>query len=192
MYENVLPGMAQNAWNEGVTMAGRMAAGRPLDGTPILRDATPGVTEIYRNSLMPRVYPFEEPYVDPGHAKFLEIQKMEYDYRPPKQINHSVKSDFEWFNPAPHEPIIPKSSASALGLAVAHGIQLQKERENSNSYFKPKWETDFGVQPIKTEINLFPKRGGMHDSFNVNSSGDIFNGHTTIELKGGLKKHLPW
>lgn len=49
----------------------------------------------------------------------------------------------------------------------------------------------FGIQPINVDNDVLPS-GGMHDSFNVNSSGDIFGGHTTIELKDGLKRRLGW
>jgi hypothetical protein len=330
MYENVMSGMAQNAWNEGVTLATSFAAGGPACGmlgygTPFAMleryDATPFATEVYENSLMPRMDPFTPAYVDPGRSKFLEIQKMEWEYQPPKAINHSVKSDFDWFKPTTLiEPILPKSQGrnlvadmmprgrNELNLGKSNLWEIDSAIENARNrkidpiplykseplpeYIKPyeqpfkpwgepkplndyeplgyyisetrkllypeqkpyepfklesikSWEpeqvkqwwekepvtlrerepirlwepeplkryefepiklqaeernpffvekrnTDFGIQPIKIENNLFPKRGGMHDSFNVTSSGDIFNGHTTIELKGGLKARLPW
>lgn len=60
-----------------------------------------------------------------------------------------------------------------------------------NPYFKPKKFTNFGFQPIGMfEVDFF--RGDLHDSFNVDNFGNVFNGHTTIRFRGGFEKRLPW
>ena len=62
---------------------------------------------------------------------------------------------------------------------------------NPNPYFMPKKFTNFGVQPIgRFEVNSF--KGDIHDSFNVDHFGNVFNGHTTVRFRGGLEKRLPW
>jgi hypothetical protein len=157
---------------------------------------------------------------DQGRDKFLEIQKKEWNYTPPSPFtsNHYKKSDFEWIKPTtPIEPIYPihtepfticKSLIDKWqeeGLRAATSIhELYKSpilREPSKPIENPLYvnkkdkkeecfSNGFGFQPIN---DIFPKKGSMHDSFNVSSSGDIFNGHTTVDLGGTTKKaRLPW
>ena len=184
----------------------------------------PASMGVFRDSQRPIL-----PYVDPGRAKFLEIQKMEWEYKPPSPYTSShYKRDLDWLKLTPYEPIIPKPTyfffdrnPSVAPIPFHNPIPIYKHEPIKlfepepikyqpiklfepepykpymppvieNPYFKPLPMTDFGFQPIKIANDLFPKRGGMHDSFNVTRSGDIFNGHTTIELKGGLRTRLSW
>lgn len=270
MFENVLPGMAHNAWNEGVTLALRFGAGGPAYGMPGFgrpfamlenRHAMPAATEVFIRSQMPdRTSSFSPAYVDPGRAKFLEIQKMEWDYKPPSAIKLPKTNEWAWFKPTPYEPIIPKPThflfdrnpaiapipifneiphhkpiklwepepiidykplkpyvpaytelykspiietwkpKPVVHSSFVHYHKPEPYRLPDYTYHPPTLKNpsfnvtnhDFGFQPIKVDSDLFPKRGGMHDSFNIAPSGDIFNGHTTVELKGAQKVRMSW
>lgn len=38
----------------------------------------------------------------------------------------------------------------------------------------------------------FSSGGNLHDTFMVDRYENIYNGHTTIDLGGGMKTHLDW
>jgi len=55
--------------------------------------------------------------------------------------------------------------------------------------FKPINKDGFGLQPLgPSPLGT----GDMHESFNVDDQGNIFNGHTTIRLPGDKEARMPW
>jgi len=60
---------------------------------------------------------------------------------------------------------------------------------NPNPPFKP-INNGYGIQPMGGFTP--PQGGGMHDTFNVNPSGNINNGHTTVQIPGGQAIRMPW
>jgi hypothetical protein len=54
--------------------------------------------------------------------------------------------------------------------------------------FKP-LNDGWGIQPIGPS----PMGGGdIHDTFRIDPLGDIYGGHTTVQIPGGQKIHMPW
>lgn len=60
--------------------------------------------------------------------------------------------------------------------------------QSPNKPFKPIGKNGFGIQPLGPS----PLGGDVHESFNVNKDGDIFNGHTTVRIPGGDTIRMPW
>ena len=61
-----------------------------------------------------------------------------------------------------------------------------------NSYFKP-LNNGWGFQPTNSSMfdtSMF--KGDIHDTFRVDSFGNISGGHTTIQLSGYKPKRIPW
>ena len=56
-----------------------------------------------------------------------------------------------------------------------------------NDMFKP-LKDGWGIQPAEK----LPDGGDLHDTFRIDRDGNLDGGHTTIQLPGGPKKHLPW
>lgn len=57
-----------------------------------------------------------------------------------------------------------------------------------NPFFVP-INNGWGVQPTHEST---PFGGDVHDTFGVNQQGDLFGGHTTINVPGYDPMHLPW
>lgn len=55
-----------------------------------------------------------------------------------------------------------------------------------------------GIRPIGSDgfaiipLGSSPLGGDMHETFQVDKTGNISNGHTTIRIPGGQDIHLPW
>jgi len=57
-----------------------------------------------------------------------------------------------------------------------------------NKPFEP-LNNGFGIQPMgKSPLGT----GDMHDTFQVNDKGDIFDGHTTVRIPGEQSIKMPW
>jgi len=55
-------------------------------------------------------------------------------------------------------------------------------------FFKP-LKNGWGIQPMGTSpLGI----GDIHDTFRVDSQGNISGGHTTVRLPGGKDIKLPW
>ncbi len=59
--------------------------------------------------------------------------------------------------------------------------------------FKPSNNgTGWGVQPgAPLNPGGFP-RGGIHDTFQTNRSGDVVSGHSSVDIGGGIKTRIDW
>ncbi|MFH0852947.1 MAG: hypothetical protein V1853_00895 [bacterium] len=57
----------------------------------------------------------------------------------------------------------------------------------ANPPFRP-INNGFGIQPMGPT----PMGGGIHDTFRVDPYGNISSGHTTAQIPGGQKIHMPW
>lgn len=54
--------------------------------------------------------------------------------------------------------------------------------------FKP-LSGGYGIQPIDKSPT---GKGDIHDTFGINKEGDIFGGHTTVQIPGCEPKRMPW
>lgn len=52
-----------------------------------------------------------------------------------------------------------------------------------------KLKTDF--KKLKDGWGIAKMPGGIHDTFKVNKDGDITGYHTTVQIPGGKKIHIP-
>lgn len=63
------------------------------------------------------------------------------------------------------------------------------------------FRTVFGDNNLNAESGLYPSNrnygqfstgGNLHDTFRIDRYENIYGGHTTVDLGGGMKVHMPW
>jgi len=56
---------------------------------------------------------------------------------------------------------------------------------------------DPGFKPLGPDFVIIPEGpspigGDIHESFNTDRNGNLFDGHTTIRIPGGQDINIPW
>jgi len=72
-------------------------------------------------------------------------------------------------------------------MPMYHDNPLFNHGIPGNPNFRP-LNNGYGIQPMGPS----PLGGDIHDTFRVDRSGNISNGHTTVQIPGGQKTHLLW
>jgi len=86
---------------------------------------------------------------------------------------------------------IPFGPPSPGGIPLRpSGVPNPLDSLRPNPYFIPLKPLDsgWGIQPIGSS----PLGGDMHETFRVDSDGEISGGHFTIRIPGGQDIHIPW
>jgi len=60
------------------------------------------------------------------------------------------------------------------------------------SLFGETLQSESGLYPSNRNYGQFSTGGNIHDTFRVDRYNNLYGGHTTIDLGGGLKKNLDW
>jgi len=72
----------------------------------------------------------------------------------------------------------------------------------NNSYYTGGYQTTLnqfdnswsspGLYPSSNNYGQFSTGGSLHDTFKVDRYDNLYDGHTTLDLGGNQKVHLPW
>ena len=49
-----------------------------------------------------------------------------------------------------------------------------------------------GLYPSNKNYGQFSTGGNLHDTFRTDRFDNIYGGHTTVDLGGGVRTQLPW
>ena len=56
----------------------------------------------------------------------------------------------------------------------------------------PSVSSGSGLYPSNRLYGQFSSGGNLHDTFRLDRYENLYSGHTTVDLGGGQKIHLPW